>query len=106
MILHPPFSVNEYVMDKSLKDTIKCMAKYGTTYNYYLKIVNKYSINIDNVAKDIEETTKDLQNFIIIALGHASPYGLYYSKKYSKRCLRIITPNERILLYQRFLKKL
>ena len=38
----------------------------------------------------LHKTFSHMNKFVILALGHAAPYGLYYSNKYPKTCQAII----------------
>jgi hypothetical protein len=96
IILHNPTIFYNPEIPEDTKDMVKQLKKYGKVYNYFFKFsyyANKFTLDdleYENVAKDIYEKYKDLDNILIIALSHACPYGLYFSNKYSKICNGII----------------
>ena len=65
------------------------MAKVGKIINYFFKFsTNNFELNdllFENVAKDINDVVKELDSYIIIALEHACPFGLYFSYNYPFR---------------------
>jgi hypothetical protein len=96
IILHVPTIFNKPVISKELKPIIKQLSKIGKVHNYFFKFSyhkNKFNledIEFENASLDIYNTFKHLEKYLIIAINHACPYGLYFTNKYSKKCLGII----------------
>jgi hypothetical protein len=96
IILHVPTVFHKPRVPKDLKPTIKELSKIGKIHNYFFKFSyykNKFNledIEFENACLDIYNTFKDLDNFLIIAINHACPYGLYFTNKYPKKSLGII----------------
>ena len=93
VILHHPI-VRTNKIPKNIKPILKKLTKFGKIINYFFKFsTNNFELNdllFENVAKDINDVVKELNSFIIIALEHACPFGLYYSYHYPKKCKKII----------------
>jgi hypothetical protein len=94
IILHHPDLKKSSIIPDNLKSIIKILNKIGNVYNYWFKFTQK-NFDLDdflfeNVAKDINKTFSHLNKFIIVAIEHACPYGLYYSYHYSKYCSNIV----------------
>lgn len=94
VILHHPTLKGSDSIPDELKPIIKKLNKFGCVYNYWFKFTQK-KFNLDdllfeNVAKDIHKKFNHLKKFIIIALEHACPFGLYYSYHYPQKCKSII----------------
>lgn len=96
VILHNPLVFNKSLKNKDLKKFIKKLEKIGTIHNYTFKFdyyKNKFElsdIEFENASKDIYDNYKHLDKFIIIALNHACPYGLYFANKYFNKVYKII----------------
>ena len=96
VILHNPQIFNESTKSKDVKNLIKKLEKLGKVYNYTFKFdyyKNKFDlhdIEFENASKSIYDTYKHMDNFIVIALNHACPYGLYFANKYYKKVSKII----------------
>lgn len=96
IIIHPPNIWEKPEIPKDLELIINILKKYGQVHNYFLKfgsLKDKFKlsdIEFDNAANDIYSSYENLDDVIIIALNHASPYGLYYVNKYPKNCKAII----------------
>lgn len=93
IIHHPKLKSHNIIPDK-LKPIITKLNKIGQTYNYWFKFTqnnfNLKDLSFENVAKDIHNQFKHLDKFIIIALEHACPFGLYYSHHYPQKCKSIV----------------
>lgn len=96
VILHYPTMFNKPTVPDDMKPIVKKISKYGTVHNYFFKFTyygNKFNLSdllFENVAIDIHETFKHLTKYVIIAVNHACPMGLYYSVKYPNKCQEII----------------
>ena len=94
VILHNPIINSNNIIPDNLEPIIKKLNKFGNVHHYWFKFTGR-KFNLDdllfkNVAKDIHKKFKHLNNFIIIALEHACPFGLYYSNHYPQKCKSII----------------
>lgn len=94
IIMHEPTLNSKGVIPDTIKNILPALKKYCTIYNYWLKLSDKKftmeNLLFDNVANDLHKTFSHMNKFVILALGHAAPYGLYYSNKYPKTCQAII----------------
>jgi hypothetical protein len=94
VILHHPITKTFNKISQDMKQFIKKISKFGQIYNYWFNFSKDYfeldDLLFENVALDIYNTFKKLKSFLIIALEHACPFGLYYSYHYPKTCLGII----------------
>jgi len=93
VILHHPITKTAK-LQQDMKPFIKKLSKFGKIHNYWFNF-SKDNFELDdllfeNVALDIHNTFKKLKSFLIIALEHACPFGLYYSYHYPKTCQAII----------------
>lgn len=92
VILHHPHIFGK--ISEDLENIIQKIFNFGKVYNYWFKFTkNVFELDdllFENVAKDINRTFSFLNNFLIIALEHACPFGLYYSYHYSSKCDQII----------------
>ncbi len=93
VILHHPITKTAK-LQQDIKPFIKKLSKFGKIHNYWFNF-SKDNFELDdllfeNVALDIYNTFIKLKSFLIIALEHACPFGLYYSYHYPKTCLAII----------------
>ena len=74
----------EPIIRNNFKPYIKKLSQFATVHNYWFKFSwykNKFDFDdilFDNAKDDIHQKFKNLDNIIIIALGHAASYGLYY----------------------------
>ena len=97
VVLHTPTIWNEPTVPLDLKPIINKLKKYSNVHNYFFKFSyygNKFNlgdIEFDNATKDIYEKFNNLEKFVIIALEHAVPYGLYFADRYPKKCQAIIS---------------
>jgi hypothetical protein len=79
-----------------MKPIIKTLSKQFTVHNYFFKFCyygNRFNLNdldFENAALDIHENFKHLNKYLIVAINHACPYGLYYTSIYPDKCLGII----------------
>ena len=93
VILYHPITKNTKI-PKDMKPIIKKLSKLGKIHNYWFKFAqNNFELDdllFENVAKDIDKTFSHLKSFLIIALEHACPFGLYFSSNYSSKCKSII----------------
>ena len=93
VILHHPITKTAK-LQQDMKPIIKKLSKFGKIHNYWFNFSKDNFILDDllfeNVALDIYNTFKKLKSFLIIALEHACPFGLYYSYHYPKTCQAII----------------
>jgi len=97
VILHHPITKNTKI-PKDMKRIIKKLVKLNIAnikiHNYWFKFAqNNFELDdllFENVAKDINKTFSHLKSFLIIALEHACPFGLYFSYHYSSKCKGII----------------
>jgi len=96
VILHNPTIFHKPVISKNLKNIVKTLKKYGNVYNYFFKFAyygHKFTLNditFNSASKDIYNTYKHLNKFVVIAIEHAVPYGLYFSNKYPQKCSAFI----------------
>ena len=96
IILHHPTIFDKPIIPKHLENITNKLKKFGKLYNYFFKFSyykNKFDlsdIEFDNAADDIYNNFKHLNKIIIVAINHASPYGLYFANKYSQYCKAII----------------
>jgi hypothetical protein len=93
VILHHPITKTAK-LQQDMKPFIKKLSKFGKIHNYWFNF-SKDNFELDdllfeNVALDIYNTFRKLKSFLIIALEHACPFGLYYSYHYPKTCQAII----------------
>ena len=76
------------------KRLIKRLKDISKLHIYKFKLNTKQSkyedMFFETVAKDINDTYKELKSYFVIALDHACPYGLYFVNKYPKKCLGIV----------------
>ena len=96
IILHFPTMYNKPQIPSDLKPIIKQIKKYGKVYHYFFKfsyygnVFHLSDLLFENVAIDIHNTFKSLKKYLIIAINHACPMGLYYADKYPKHCQGIV----------------
>ena len=108
IILHNPTINSASQIPDELKPIITKLNNYGNVHNYWIKFTReKFNLDdllFENVAKDIHKTYKHLSNFIIIALGHACPFGLYYSYHYLIKHLKNmkLKPNDTIWSFDKY----
>jgi len=96
VILHYPTMFNKQQVPLELKPIIKKLSKFGHVHNYFFKFgyyKNQFvldDLSFENASKNIHDTFKHLNNYYVIAINHAVPYGLFYANKYPKKCLGIV----------------
>lgn len=93
VILHHPILKN-MAMNEETKIIIDKLSEFGIVHNYRFKFTNNNftmsDLLFENVAIDINLQFDNLDKFVIIALEHACPFGLYYSYHYPEKCQCII----------------
>jgi len=96
VILHFPTMYIKPEIPDDMKPIIKTLSKQFTVHNYFFKFCyygNRFNLNdldFENAALDIHENFKHLNKYLIVAINHACPYGLYYTSIYPNKCLGII----------------
>jgi hypothetical protein len=96
VILHFPTMYIKPEIPDDMKPIIKTLSKQFTVHNYFFKFCyygNRFNLDdldFENAALNIHETFKHLNKYLIVAINHACPYGLYYTSIYQDKCLGII----------------
>ena len=96
VILHMPTIYNEPNISEDMIPIIKKLSKIGKVYNYFFKFSyygNRFTLKdleFENTAKDMYIKFKHLNKFLVVAVGHAAPYGLYFVDQYPEKCTGII----------------
>lgn len=96
IFLHLPTMYDKPKVPDNLKPIIKKLSKQFTIHNYFFKFSyygNRFDLDdldFENAALDIHETFKHIKKYLIVAINHACPYGLYYTSIYPEKCYGIV----------------
>lgn len=94
VILHNPFLKSKNIVPDKLKSIIEELRKFGNVHNYWFKFSGDTfklaDLLLKNASKDIYKTFEHLDKYIIIALGHGCPFGLYHANMYPDKCCYVI----------------
>lgn len=96
IILHYPTVYNKPEIPVDILNCASKLSSYGKIHHYFFTFSyfgNKFTLKdleFENVAKDINNKFKKLNNKFIVAINHGCPYGLFYVNKYPKKIKGII----------------